>query len=332
MEKFGSGRSGERSLTAARIVALIGLLLGVGLGKLLADVALLYYGNLGENPLGLYRTTILATNLSFICAFGVSLAAIGSQVGPRLSKKEVSRFFVDRAPAWIGTSAGCMAGLLTALLSRGLVEVYLRWRIPVDEEGFAPIRGALPAFHLLFAAMLSALFAIEGRRFASRPFGTIKPRHMVGWAWLVRLMLSLAAAMIGVEFAFDLSTSMLRPLGEFLRPLAHPEDDLRWLLVLSWGILASILAIPLALGGQAVGRWLPLGFALIGLRAGIHAGELSALLVWDYYDERAQSFDDLSVVYMSARLAFGCLWATLLAATGFWVGSKVEPRLRAAGA
>jgi hypothetical protein len=67
----------------------------------------------------------------------------------------------------MGTFAGCMAGLFIAWLSRDLVDSYLRWRIPVDDEGFAPIRVALPAFQLLFAALLCALFGVEGRRFAS---------------------------------------------------------------------------------------------------------------------------------------------------------------------
>jgi hypothetical protein len=71
---------------------------------------------------------------------------------------------------------------------------------------------------------------------------------------------------------------------------------------------------------------------LIGLRVGLHAGELSALHVWDYYRERAQSFDHLSVVYMSARLGFGCLWAAVLAVAGFWIGSYTDRRLRAEGA
>jgi hypothetical protein len=217
-----------------------------------------------------------------------------------------------------------MVGFLIASMSRGLVESYLHWRIPVDEEGFAPIRSALPAFDLLFAALLSALFGVEGHRFATRSFGPMRSRRLLGWAWPVQLMLSLAVATIGVEFAFDLGTGLVRPIGDFLRPL-----DLRWLLVLLWGVLASLLAFPLALVGQAVGRWLPLACALIGLRAGMHAGELSALLIWDYYDERAQSFDDLSVVYMSARLGFGCILATLLASAGYWLGCKLEKRLRA---
>jgi hypothetical protein len=327
--RFGSGRSTEGS---AWIGAVAGLCAGVGLGKLLAELALLYYGNLSQNPLGLYGTTILTTNLAFIAVVVAGLTLIGWRTGGRLHEKEVLRVLADRGPPWMGTFAGCMAGLFIAWLSRDLVDSYLRWRIPVDDEGFAPIRVALPAFQLLFAALLCALFGVEGRRFASWSFGMIKPRRLAVWAWPVRLMVSLAVAAVGVEFAFDVGSGLVRPLGDFLRPLAHPEDNLRWLLVLSWGVLAAILAVPLALGGQAVSRWLPVGCALIGLRAGMHAGELSALLVWDYYDERARSFDDLSVVYMSARLGFGCLWATLLAATGFWVGSKVERRLRAAGA
>lgn len=125
--------------------------------------------------------------------------------------------------------------MLIALLSRGLVEVYLRWRIPVDEEGFAPIRVALPAFQLLFAVLLCVLFGLEGRRFAHGSFVMIRPRQRAAWAWPVRLIVSLAVAAVGVEFAFDVASGLVRPLGDFLRPLAHPEDNLRWLLVLSWG-------------------------------------------------------------------------------------------------
>jgi hypothetical protein len=289
---------------------------------LLAELALLYYGNLSRNPLGLYGTTILATNLVFIAVVVASLTLIGWRTGGRLHEKEVLRVLAERGPPWMGTFAGCMAGLLIAWLSRDLVDSYLRWRIPVDEEGFAPIRVALPAFQLLFAALLCALFGVEGRGIASRSFAINKSRRPPVWGWPARLMVSLAVAAVGVEFAFDVGSGLTRPFGEFLRPLAHPQDDLRWLLVLSEAVLSSILAVPLAIGGQAVGRWLPLGCALIGLRVGMHAAELSALLVWDYYDERARSFDALSVVYMSARLGFGCLWGALLAGIGFWLGGR----------
>jgi hypothetical protein len=329
-ERFGSGRSTEGP--AAWIGAAIGLCAGIGLGKLLAELALLYYGNLSQNPLGLYGTTILTTNLVFVAVAGGGLAVIGWKVARGTNDKDALRVLAEGGPPWMGMFAGCMAGLFIAWLSRGLVERYLWWRIPVDEDGFAPIRVALPAFQLLFAALLCALFGVEGRRFASGCFGMTKYRRPPVWAWPVRLIISLAVAAVGVEFAFDVGSGLVRPLGDFLRPLAHPKDDLRWLLVLSWGILASILAVPLALGGQAAGRWLPLGCALIGLRVGMHAGELSALHVWDYYRERAQSFDDLSVVYMSARLGFGSLWAAVLAVAGFWIGSYTDRRLRAEGA
>jgi hypothetical protein len=258
----------------------------------------------------------------FIALIGGALAVIGWKIGRRTNDKELLRLLAQRGPLWMGRFAGCLAGLFIAWLSRGLVEHYLWWRIPVDEEGFAPIRVALPAFQLLFAVLLCALFGLEGRRFAHGSFGMIKPLHRAAWAWPVRLIVSFAVAAVGVEFAFDVGAGLVRPLGEFLRPLAHPEDNLRWLLVLSWGVIASILAIPLALGGQAVGRWLPFGLALIGLRVGMHAGELSALRVWDYYDERAQSFDDLSVVYMNARLGLGCFFAALARRHGVLVGEE----------
>jgi hypothetical protein len=326
--RFGSGRSTEGS---AWIGAVAGLCAGVGLGKLLAELALLYYGNLSQNPLGLYGTTILTTNLAFIAVVVAGLTLIGWRTGGRLHEKEVLRVLADRGPPWMGTFAGCMAGLFIAWLSRDLVDSYLRWRIPVDDEGFAPIRVAQPAFQLLFAALLCALFGVEGRRFASWSFGMIKPRRLAVWG----VACPTDGFLGGGGGRGGVCVRRRERLGAAARRFsssAGPEDNLRWLLVLSWGVLAAILAVPLALGGQAVSRWLPVGCALIGLRAGMHAGELSAPLVWDYYDERARSFDDLSVVYMSARLGFGCLWATLLAATGFWVGSKVERRLRAAGA
>jgi hypothetical protein len=105
--RFGSGRSTEGS---AWIGAVAGLCAGVGLGKLLAELALLYYGNLSQNPLGLYGTTILTTNLAFIAVVVAGLTLIDGEQGEGCTRKKGCESLLIAGPlGWARSQAAWRA-------------------------------------------------------------------------------------------------------------------------------------------------------------------------------------------------------------------------------
>ena len=263
---------------------------------------------------------------------GGSLGLAGFDAGRRIATRQTG---LAEMPVLLlcGAIIGGAFGAIAGWLSAPAVRTYLAWRIWVDEDGFKAITATMPFFVLMFTLLLVPIFAMEGRRIADVWLETkisgARARRLFGLA--TNLLIALMAAFVGIEFGFDLGSQLAISSFDIFPPLAGEGTNLRWFYILSEATIASLCAFPLAIGGYALGRWPRFALALIGLRLGMHMGELSASRVYDFYNGRVNSFDELLQYYGNGRLVLSCLWGALLAIAGYWSARSVIVACTAAG-
>jgi hypothetical protein len=240
------------------------------------------------------------------------------------------------APVFMAVIAGLFA-LLVIWQAARLIEAYLYWRIYVDAEAFEPIKATVPPVQILFGSVLAVILAREGYRLGRGLFSqgseTPQPdrlRFCLGW--LARLAVALAAAMTGIGFGFDIAEELANSVADSVRPLAPEADDLRWFYIISYAALGYALAIPLAILGYALGRWLPLATAAVGFRLGSYLGALATFQVTDLFDDHVRGSDDLAFAYVRVRLVVECSCMAAFVGSGYWLGRKLERLLRTVNA
>ena len=314
--------------------SIAGVLVGAAAGKLLAELVLMHYGIASYGVIHRIETVQIGTQTLFAVIGAVALGNYGLGIGRALQSGSHQVTVERAAPVFMAAIAGLFA-LLVIWQAARLIEAYLHWRIYVDAEAFEPIKATVPPAQILFGSVLAVILAREGYRLGRRLFapGSVTPqpdrlRFCLGW--LARLAVALAAAMTGIGFGFDIAEELVNPVSDFVRPLAHEADDLRWFHIVSFAALGYALAIPLAIFGYALGRWLPLATAAIGFRLGSYLGALATFQLMDFFDDQVRGSDDLAFVYMRVRLVVECSFLAVFVGSGYWLGRKLERLFRVA--
>ena len=329
-----SGAVFDRVIPLSTSIA--GLLVGAAAGRLLADFVLFHYGLTSYGPIHRIETIHVGTPALFAVIGAAALGSYGLRIGRALRGGGHQVTVEQAAPVLVAVIAGLFAPLII-WQSAGLLEAYLHWRIYVDDKAFEPIKATIFPAQILFGSVLAVILAREGYRLGRGlfPRGSETPqpdRLRLCLGWLARLAVALAAATTGIGFGFDIAGELIKPVANFVRSLAPEADDLRWFYILSNAAVGHALAIPLAIGGYALGCWLPLATAAVGFRLGSYLGALATFQVTDLFDDQVRGSDDLGFVYARVRLFVEGSFLFVFVGSAYWLGRKLERLLRAVNA